>query len=110
MPDRSTRPSEHTEHDERQALSRREVLRAAGAGAALLGAAPTLAACSSGLKGTASSGSSTTLKIGYVSPQTGPLASFATGDNFIIGKLRPLLSKGFTGSNGAKRTVEVVVK
>lgn len=110
MPDRTARRVESTERAGHPAFSRREVLRAAGAGAALLGAAPTLAACSSGLKGSASSGSSTTLKIGYVSPQTGPLASFATGDNFIIGKLKPLLSKGFTSSNGTKRTVEVVVK
>jgi branched-chain amino acid transport system substrate-binding protein len=110
MPDRSTRGIEATERGEHPAFSRRDVLRAAGAGAALLGAAPALAACSSGLKGSANSGSSSTLKIGYVSPQTGPLASFATGDNFIIGKLKPLLGKGFTSSNGTKRTVEVVVK
>jgi len=110
MPDRSTRRIEPPERGDHPAFSRRDVLRAAGAGAALLGAAPTLAACSSGLKGSSGSGPSSTLKIGYVSPQTGPLASFATGDNYIIGKLKPLLSKGFTASNGTKRTVEVVVK
>jgi len=91
------------------ALSRRDILRAAGAGATLLGAAPLVSACSSGLKGSAASGSSAALKIGYVSPQTGPLASFATGDKFIIDRLKPLLAKGFT-VGGAKRTVEVVVK
>ncbi len=26
----------------------------------------------------------TTLKLGYVSPQTGPLAAFAEADNFVI--------------------------
>jgi branched-chain amino acid transport system substrate-binding protein len=102
MPNRS--------HDE-SAFSRRDLLRAAGAGAALLGGAPLLDACSSGLKGTGSSasGSTSTLKIGYVSPQTGPLASFATGDNFIIDKLKPLLSKGFK-IGGSQRSIEIVVK
>jgi len=97
--------------NDESAFSRRDLLRAAGAGAALLGGVPLLDACSSGLKGAGSSasGASSTLKIGYVSPQTGPLASFATGDNFIIDKLKPLLSKGFT-IGGNKRTVEIVVK
>ena len=91
------------------APTRRQLLRAAGAGAALFGAAPLLAACSSGLKGSGGSSSSSTLKIGYVSPQTGSLASFATGDSFIIKRLQPLLSKGFT-KNGVTRSIEIVVK
>ncbi|HEY3871979.1 MAG TPA: ABC transporter substrate-binding protein [Actinocrinis sp.] len=91
------------------APTRRDVLRAAGAGAALLGAAPLLTACSSGLKGSGGSSSSGVLKIGYVSPQTGSLASFATGDSFIIKRLQPLLSKGFT-KNGTTRSIEIVVK
>ena len=108
-PDRSNYESDPAAAQRAAAYSRRDVLRAAGAGAALLGSVPLLDACSSGLKGAGSSGSSTALKIGYVSPQTGPLASFATGDNFIIDKLKPLLAKGFT-SGGSKRTVEIVVK
>ena len=49
------------------------------------------------------------LKIGYVSPQTGPLASFATADNFVIDQIRNALSKGFT-AGGKKRSIEIVVK
>jgi branched-chain amino acid transport system substrate-binding protein len=90
-------------------ISRREALRAAGIGLGALGAGQLLAGCSTGLKGSSGGGSTTTLKIGYVSPQTGPLASFATGDNYIINKLKPLLSKGFT-AGGKTWNIEVVVK
>jgi branched-chain amino acid transport system substrate-binding protein len=84
--------------------SRRTILK----GAAAVAGGSVLAACSSGIKG---SGKSTTetLKIGYVSPQTGPLASFASADNFIIGKVRAALSKGIT-AGGKTRQIEIVVK
>jgi len=84
--------------------SRRTLLK----GAAAVAGGSVLAACSSGIKG---SGKSTTetLKIGYVSPQTGPLASFASADNYIIGKVRDALSKGIT-AGGKTRQIEIVVK
>jgi len=87
------------------AMSRRNVLRAA----ALAGGAGALAACSSKLKGAGDSGSSDVLKIGYVSPQTGVLASFAASDNFVIDQVRTALKSGFTVA-GKKRSIEVVVK
>ncbi len=93
-----------------QRISRRDALRTAGVGLGVLGAGQLLASCSTGLKGASGGGSSTTtLKIGYVSPQTGPLASFATGDNYIINKLKPLLNKGFN-AGGKTWNIEVVVK
>jgi branched-chain amino acid transport system substrate-binding protein len=93
-----------------QRMSRRDALRAAGIGVGVLGAGRLLTACSGGLKGSSNSGASTTsLKIGYVSPLTGSLASFATGDKYIINKLKPLLAKGFT-AGGKKWDVEVVIK
>lgn len=85
-------------------VHRRGLLAAAGAGA--VGAA--LSACGSSLKGSGGSGSST-LKIGYVSPQTGSLASFALADNFIIKKMRGILDKGLT-AGGKKRDVQIVVR
>ena len=42
-------------------------------------------------------------KIGYVSPQTGPLAPFAAADNFIVAHARELLKK-------ANLPIEIVVK
>jgi len=93
--------------DDPSGATRRSLLKAAGLGAAAMGSGA-LASCSSGLKG---SGTSTTetLKIGYVSPQTGPLASFAAADNYIIGEVRKALSSGIT-AGCKKRNIEIVVK
>ena len=58
-------------------VSRRNVLRAVGAGAAAVGAGGMLQACSSGIKGANSGGSTTkSITIGWIHPLTGPLAGF----------------------------------
>ena len=49
------------------------------------------------------------VKIGYVSPQTGPLAAFAEADNFIIGNFKEF-TKGEIKVGSATLPVEVVVK
>ena len=49
------------------------------------------------------------IKLGYVSPQTGPLAAFAEADNFIIGNFREITKAGIK-VGGATVPVEVVVK
>src|SRR5205823_4979288 len=67
-------------------FSRREVLRTIGGGALALGAADLLAACGE-IKGSSTT-SSGTIVIGYVSPQTGALAGFASGDNFVLSQVR----------------------
>lgn len=51
----------------------------------------------------------TTLKIGYVSPQTGPLAAFAEADDFILGMVRELMKDGIA-VNGTTYPVEIIVK
>lgn len=83
--------SDHTAHSdstsEPLAISRRGVLRAAGAGAAFAGFGGLLAACSSGIKG-ASSGASGTINIGFITPLTGPLAGFASGDQFVLSQIK----------------------
>ncbi len=72
----------------RSALSRRDFLKATGAGAFAVAGGGLLAACgSSGLKG-AGGANTKEIVIGYVSPQTGALAEFATPDNFVLGKIR----------------------
>src|SRR5215475_10504567 len=50
-----------------------------------------------------------TIKLGYVSPQTGPLAAFAEADNFIIANLKEATKGGIKIGN-ATYTVDVVVK
>ncbi|MER7364661.1 ABC transporter substrate-binding protein [Nonomuraea wenchangensis] len=89
-------------------MNRRSFLSAVGLGAAAIGGTPLLSACSGGLKGTGAS-SSDVLKIGYVSPQTGALAGFATADNFVVKQVTEALRNGFT-AGGKKRTVEIIVK
>jgi branched-chain amino acid transport system substrate-binding protein len=49
------------------------------------------------------------IKIGYVSPQTGPLAAFAEADNFILGNFKDV-TKGRIKLGNATVPVEVVVK
>src|SRR6202451_1336729 len=68
-------------------VSRRSVLRAVGAGAAILGTGGLLEACSSGIKG-ASSGAAKSITIGWIHPLTGPLAGFGAADNWGISKIK----------------------
>ena len=52
---------------------------------------------------------SDTIKIGYVSPKTGPLAGFGEADGFILDQLRGILKKGVQ-SGGKTYQVEIVSK
>lgn len=83
-------------------LSRRDFMKLSGgvvAGAALvggLGAAPAFA-------------KQRTIKFGYVSPQTGPLAPFAEADKFILQGIREKLKKGIQIGSRVY-PVEIIVK
>jgi branched-chain amino acid transport system substrate-binding protein len=50
-----------------------------------------------------------TLKLGYVSPRTGPLAAFAEADEFVIAQVREALGSGVQ-IGGASVPVEIIVK
>jgi len=66
------------------------MLRAVGAGAAVMGTGGLLEACSSGIKGASSgsgSGSTKAITIGWIHPLTGPLAGFGAPDNWVISKI-----------------------
>jgi branched-chain amino acid transport system substrate-binding protein len=70
-------------------VGRRSVLRAIGAGAAVVGGGGLLEACSSGIKGASSgSGSTNSITIGWIHPLTGPLAGFGAPDNWVISKIK----------------------
>jgi branched-chain amino acid transport system substrate-binding protein len=81
---------------EHEPLTRRTVLKGMGLGAATIGASGVLAACGAGIKGSAGS-SSGTIVIGLVTPLTGPLAGFASGDQFVVDQIRKTsaYTKGF---------------
>ncbi len=73
-------------------LSRRGVLRAAGASAAVVGGGGLLEACSSSIKGasggsTASASGTKEIVIGFIHPLTGALADFGTSDTWILSKI-----------------------
>jgi branched-chain amino acid transport system substrate-binding protein len=70
-------------------ISRRSLLRAAGAGAAVIGGGGLLQACSSGIKGASSgSGGTKAITIGWIHPLTGALAGFGAPDNWVISKIK----------------------
>lgn len=91
------------------AITRRALLKAAGAGAVTLSAGALLEAC--GLQGSSTPTSNGKITIGYVSPQTGPVAGFATGDNYVIGGVRAS-SPYKNGFKVGSKTydVEIVIK
>src|SRR5690349_3240845 len=88
-------------------IPRRTVLRAAALGGAGLAAAPVLAACNK-LSGDSSTTGST-LKIGFVSPRTGPASGFGEPDGYVLGLARKALAKGLTVA-GKQYSVQVVDK
>jgi branched-chain amino acid transport system substrate-binding protein len=49
------------------------------------------------------------IRIGYVSPQTGPLAAFGETDKFVIGQMQELVKPGLTLA-GRPYAVEIIVK
>ena len=82
---------------------RRAFLRMAGGSAAavaLHGIRPGRAAAQRGTR---------TLKIGYVSPQTGPLAGFGETDNFVVGGIRQVVRGGLS-IRGQSVPVDVLVR
>jgi branched-chain amino acid transport system substrate-binding protein len=89
-------------------ISRRGLLRAVGAGAAVVGAGGLLGACSSGIKG-ASSGSTKAITIGWIHPVTGDLAGFGAADNWLISKIKQT-SQFKNGIKIGSKTYPVTIK
>jgi branched-chain amino acid transport system substrate-binding protein len=85
-------------------VGRRRVIQTAGAAAAAAGAASLF-----GINPLAFGQSARAIKIGYVSPQTGPLAPFGEADKFVIEGVRQAMKDGITVA-GKKHAVEIIVK
>ncbi len=97
-------------------ISRRGLLRTAGASAAVVGGGGLLEACSSSIKRASGGSTSTTggggtkdIVIGFIHPLTGALAGFGSSDNWIMTKIAqtPQYKNGF--KIGGK-TYKVTVK
>jgi branched-chain amino acid transport system substrate-binding protein len=80
-------------------LSRRTVMK----GMAAAGAA------ASTMRFTTALAAPQTIKLGYVTPRTGPLAPFAEADEFVIGAVQKAFGGGIS-IGGAKHPVEIIVK
>jgi branched-chain amino acid transport system substrate-binding protein len=89
-------------------LSRRGFLGATGLA---LGGLVGVAGCSSALKSSTSPGSSSTsrgtIKIGFISPETGELSVFTQSNGFVLSQVRSALAKGLT-IGGKKYSVDVI--
>ena len=82
--------------------TRRQVIEAFGAGAATVLAAPTLLAGPARAAGR-------TVKIGMVSPATGPIAAFGEADHWVLGEARKALADGITIA-GEQHPVEIIYR
>lgn len=74
----------------------------------LQGAAATLAAPAI-LSATRAYAANPTIKVGHVSPQTGPLAGFAEADDFVLEGIRKIFAAGIQ-NNGKTWNIEIISK
>jgi branched-chain amino acid transport system substrate-binding protein len=91
-------------HHPERVLNRRGFVKLAGTAGAGLTLGPLLAAC-----GSSSESSGGSIKIGYVSPETGPLAGFGEADKFVIGALKKQFDDGVK-AGGDTRKIEVLIR
>jgi branched-chain amino acid transport system substrate-binding protein len=94
-----------------QPIARRSLLKGVGAGTLAAGAGGFLSACSSGIKGAGGPAKTGTITIGFVTPLTGPLAGFASGDQYVLSQIRSTSAykKGFK-VGGKTYKVNIVVQ
>lgn len=95
MTNKTSADASHRSH-----LNRRTLLKGAAAG----GAAVTV-----GSLLTSAAQAQTPIKIGYVTPQTGPLAAFAEADEYVLSVMRELIGAGLETPAGVV-PVEIVVR
>ena len=100
-------------------ITRRDFLKVAGVGGAALGLAGglsgALAAC--GTTSSSSGGGSSTsgaegreIKVGFVSPLTGPLAAFGEADTFCVDQWNAAVKDGLTTADGVVHPVTIIMK
>jgi branched-chain amino acid transport system substrate-binding protein len=126
-------------NDERHGVSRREFLKIAGVAGAAVGAGAglggILTACGSATTTTTAAAATTTtaagattttagatttvsaavetgreVKIGFVTPSTGPLASFGIPDGYCVDRAREVYADGVVCGDGLKHPVTIIVR
>jgi branched-chain amino acid transport system substrate-binding protein len=96
-------------------LTRRDFLKTAGVAGLALGATGGLgtiaAACGGGeTNDSASEGEGREIKIGFVSPLTGPLAAFGEADQFCVEQWNAAVKDGIATADGAVHPVNIIIK
>lgn len=81
-------------------ISRRTALKMGAAAGAV---------AASGLSAPAILAASPTLRLGFISPQTGPLAAFGAADDYVVEPVRQALAGGLSGAGGTY-DVEILVR
>jgi branched-chain amino acid transport system substrate-binding protein len=90
-------------------MDRRRFLRNAGVAVGATAIPGSLLSASSSFA--ASAASAGTIKIGYVTPETGPLAPFGQADTFVIDAIRKHVAKtGGIKSGGKRYNVQIITK
>ena len=99
--------TDSADNGKRSQLTRRGFLGATGL--AVGGGLAGLAGCSSALKssGSPSSTSGGTIKIGFISPETGELSVFTQSNGYVLSQVRASLAKGLT-IGGKKYSVDII--
>jgi branched-chain amino acid transport system substrate-binding protein len=106
---RETAPSETlADVIENRELTRRDALKAAGAGALALAGAGLLD-LSDRVEAAAPWAARGSIKIGFVSPRTGPAAGFGEPDGYVLSLARKAFAKGLTIGN-THYTIEIIDK
>lgn len=75
----------------------------------VVGGAAALIAAPAVLRVIPANAQSKAIKIGFVTPSSGPLAGFAESDNFILGQVRNVIGNGIA-ANGRTYPVQIIVK
>ena len=94
-------------------LTRRDFLKVAGAAAAVVGVGggiSGIAAACGGSSSTSSDGEGREIKIGFVSPLTGPLAAFGEADQFCVDQWNAAVKDGIKTADGAMHPVKFIIK
>ncbi len=100
-----------------QPMTRRRFLEVAGITGAAVGAGAglsgVLSACGSSSPSPSSSGSGATgrtIKVGMVSPVTGPLAAFGEADSYCVTRWKQAIGAGIKTADGTTHPVEIIVR
>lgn len=86
---------------QKNGISRRQFVKSGATAAAV--ASPAL------FKPTQALGASKPIKIGFVSPRTGPLAPFGQADDFVLASVRAAVKDGIM-AGGKRRPIEIIAK